>query len=119
MQSSLGISFPTCVLPAAPFCLQARTAIRNGADYLGCGAVFPTSTKDSGVIGLEGLATVCSEAGDVPVVAIGGVSAANAASTIAAGASGAAVVSAIFGAADCAGATRELRAVVDVALAQH
>ena len=38
---------------------QAERAILDGADYLGCGACFATGTKDTAVIGLEGLAAVC------------------------------------------------------------
>jgi thiamine monophosphate synthase len=74
--------------------------------------VFPTSTKDSSVIGLAGLAEVCG-AVDVPVVSIGGVSAENAGSTIEAGCAGVAVVSALFAAQDVAAATRQLRARVE------
>lgn len=81
-------------------------------------AVFPTGTKDSSVVGLDGLAAVCSSV-DIPVVSIGGVTAANAAETIRAGAAGAAVVSAIFSAADPVAATRQLRAAVDGALAER
>ncbi|GIL58094.1 hypothetical protein Vafri_12939, partial [Volvox africanus] len=58
---------------------QALEAAAAGADYLGAGAVLPTGTKDTDVIGLEGLAAVCEAAAPLPVVSIGGVSAANAA----------------------------------------
>ncbi len=100
--------------------LISRRAIADGADYLGCGAVFPTSTKDSGVIGVEGFRAVTAAAGPgVPVVSIGGVSADNAAETVRAGAAGVAVVSAIFAAQDGAGAARRLREVVDAALQER
>lgn len=94
---------------------QAIKAVADGADYVGAGAVFPTGTKDSSVIGLAGLTAVC-EAVDIPVVSIGGLSAANAADTIHAGTQGIAVVSAVFAAKDVVAATRQLREVVDVAL---
>ncbi|GIL58092.1 hypothetical protein Vafri_12939, partial [Volvox africanus] len=67
---------------------QALEAAAAGADYLGAGAVLPTGTKDTDVIGLEGLAAVCEAAAPLPVVSIGGVSAANAADTIRAGCAG-------------------------------
>jgi len=107
----LGVSVKT---PAEALAAQAA-----GADYVGAGAVFPTGTKlGAGVIGLEGLRAVC-DAVTIPVVAIGGVTEANAASAIRAGAEGVAVVSAIFAGADVEGATRRLRAVVDAALAER
>ncbi|KXZ50218.1 hypothetical protein GPECTOR_17g855 [Gonium pectorale] len=104
----LGVSVKT---PA-----EARAAAAAGADYLGAGAVLPTGTKDTNVIGLEGLEAVCSAAAPLPVVAIGGVSAANAGDTVRAGCAGIAVVSAIFAAEDAEGAARKLRTVVDEAL---
>ena len=70
-------------------------------------AVFPTSTKDSAVIGVEALAAICA-AVSIPVVAIGGVSAANAPHAIEAGAAGVAVVSAVFGHQDVAAATQRI-----------
>jgi thiamine-phosphate pyrophosphorylase len=88
-----------------------------GADYLGAGAVYPTSTKDSSVIGLGGLAAVCA-AVDIPVVSIGGVGAGNSAATIEAGCAGVAVVSAVFAAADPVAASRQLREEVDGAVAR-
>jgi len=82
----------------------------EGADYIGCGAVFPTSTKkDAGeVIGVEGLARVAA-AVDIPVVGIGGVTPAGA-RAIAAGsrAVGVAAIGAIMAAVDPASATRRL-----------
>lgn len=97
---------------------QAVQAVQDGADYLGCGAVYPTGTKDSDVIGLQGLTAVCEAAHPVPVVSIGGVGLANAADTVQAGAAGIAVVSAVFAAPDAQAAAAELRAAVDAALAQ-
>ena len=88
---------------------QARQADIDGADYLGFGPVFPTSTKlDAGpVSGLEMLENVCKLI-DVPVVAIGGIGAANIGSVAAAGAACAAVVSAVVCAEDMVKATAEL-----------
>jgi thiazole synthase ThiGH ThiG subunit len=103
--------FPLLLL--LPLRLQA-----DGADYVGVGAVFPTGTKASSVIGLAGVSEVCRSA-SLPAVAIGGVGAHNAQETIAAGAEGLAVVSAVFSAPDVEVATRELRQAVDRALELH
>ncbi|KAK9154935.1 hypothetical protein Sjap_002415 [Stephania japonica] len=80
---------------------QALQAWNDGADYIGCGGVFPTSTKEKNrTIGLDGLKAVCL-ASKLPVVAIGGICADNVASVMEIGAAnlrGVAVVSALF---DC------------------
>ena len=88
---------------------EARQAEREGADYLGVGDVYGTPTKaDAGVpIGLSGLAEI-ARAVSIPVVAIGGITLANAAATIATGASGVAVISAVIGAPDPEQAARQL-----------
>ncbi|KAK9842361.1 hypothetical protein WJX81_008532 [Elliptochloris bilobata] len=97
---------------------QALRAQADGADYLGAGAVFPTSTKDTDVIGVDTLAEICA-AVSIPVVAIGGITAANAPAAIEAGCAGVAVVSAVFAAPDVAAAASEIRGVVDAALDEH
>ncbi len=85
-----------------------KAAVLWGAADGRCGvAVFPTSTKDSAVIGVEALAAICA-AVSIPVVAIGGVSAANARLAVEAGAAGVAVVSAVFGEEDIAAATQRI-----------
>lgn len=63
------------------------------ADYLGAGPVWDTPSKDDAepALGLEGLRAVCAAAA-VPVVAIGGVDASNAAECIRAGAAGVAAI---------------------------
>jgi thiamine-phosphate diphosphorylase len=88
----------------------ARQAVEDGADYIGCGTVYPTSTKrDAGeVIGLDGLLRVV-RAVSVPVVAIGGITTDRAAEVAAAGAAGVAVVGAVMAAADPVAAVRRLR----------
>ena len=77
----------------------ARNAITDGADYIGCGTVFPTSTKsDAGqAVGLRELGRVV-KAVDAPVVAIGGLTPERARRTFRAGAAGCAVVSAVMAA---------------------
>lgn len=89
----------------------ARKAVADGADYIGCGTVYPTKTKtDAGaVIGTEGLRRVV-EAVEVPVVGIGGITAALAPEVAEAGATGIAVVGAIMSAPDPAAAARALLA---------
>lgn len=88
---------------------QALEAESNGADYVGFGPVFPTTTKlDAGpVSGLDTLRTVC-ESVRIPVVAIGGISVSNIGAVAKAGAACAAVVSAVVCAEDMVQATREL-----------
>jgi len=77
--------------------------------------VFQTSTKDSSTITVETLQQIC-RAVDIPVVAIGGITASNANSTMQAGCHGVAVVSAIFGAEDAQAAAEQIRKVVDCAM---
>lgn len=79
---------------------EAKVALQNGADYLGCGAVFGTATKaDVQKLGTDGLAAICREKG-LPVVGIGGVTADNYREVRAAGADGAAIVSGILAQSD-------------------
>ena len=79
---------------------EARKAAADGADYLGCGAVFGTGTK-AGVakLGLERLRSI-REAVTLPMVGIGGVKADNYAEVLATGADGAAIISGILAADD-------------------
>lgn len=79
---------------------QAVAAEKAGADYLGVGAVFATSTKtDALPVSLETLREVCS-AVRIPVVAIGGINENNLPLLAGTGIAGVAVVSAIFAAGD-------------------
>ena len=96
---------------------EAKRAVREGADYLGVGPVFPTRTKpDAGAaIGLTAL-TAIARAVPIPVVGIGGIDHENVAAVIGAGAAGAAVVSAVSGAADMAVAARALKTRIQEAL---
>ena len=87
---------------------EAVSAQRNGADYIGLGAVFETSTKnDVGILTYETLKSIC-EAVNIPKVAIGGINSKNILKLKGSGIDGVAVVSAIFGAADIKKATKEL-----------
>ena len=90
---------------------EARKAVQNGADCLGAGAVFSTSTKaDVQLLPLETLRDICA-AVDIPVVAIGGIGKNNIAKLARTGISGVALVSAIFSAADIEGECRMLRSL--------
>jgi thiamine-phosphate diphosphorylase len=87
---------------------QALRAQAAGADYLGVGAVFPTSTKDDAVaVSRECLAAIC-DAVTIPVVAIGGIHKETIAQLKELGIAGAAVVSALFAASDRTSAARAL-----------
>ena len=88
---------------------QAVQAERAGADYLGVGAVFSTSTKkDAADASKETLKAIC-EAVNIPVIAIGGIGADNILSLQGSGICGIAVVSAIFAAKDIEAATKVLK----------
>ena len=82
-------------------------------DYLGVGPIFSTMTKADAApaLGLAGLRRIRAMT-KLPIVAIGGISAENGASVIAAGAEGLSVVSAIVAAADPTGEARRLREIV-------
>ena len=90
---------------------EARRAVRDGADYLGMGAVVPTSTKtDAAQMSNETLRDICG-AVEIPVVAIGGLNRDNILRLSGSGVDGVALVSAIFGAEDIEAACRELCAL--------
>ncbi len=77
---------------------QALAAQAAGADYLGVGAVFPTSTKsDAREVSRQTLKEICA-AVDIPVTAIGGINKGNMAELSGTGVDGVALVSAIFAA---------------------
>ncbi len=87
---------------------QALLAEKNGADYIGVGAVFSTSTKnDAEAVSFETLHKICS-AVSVPVVAIGGINEQNILQLKGSGIDGVAVISAIFAAQNVSMATQKL-----------
>lgn len=87
---------------------EARTAEKNGADYLGVGAVYPTTSKaDAGHTGLHGLQSIVQSV-EIPVVAIGGIQLDNARECMVHGAAGIAVVSAVMGAESPSAAAQQL-----------
>lgn len=87
---------------------EALKAVENGCDYMGSGAIFGSSTKDDAVnLSLEELGRICAQA-EIPVVAIGGITAGNALQLKGIGVDGIAVISAIFAQEDKAAATKQM-----------
>lgn len=88
---------------------EARRAVSNGANYLGVGAVFSTSTKDDvDVLSKETLKDICLSV-DVPVIAIGGINQDNIVELKGTGVDGVAVVSAIFSSENIVETCKKLR----------
>lgn len=89
---------------------EARRAMRDGADYCGVGAMFPTETKRKDAIAGVGLMRAYAEHAPPlpPHLAIGGITPSNMAEVVAAGARGVAVCSAVCGAARPGDVVREL-----------
>lgn len=79
---------------------EAKLAEQSGADYIGVGAVFKTSTKDNTIpVTYDVLQEICNTV-SIPAVAIGGINADNITKLEGSGIAGVALVSAIFGAKD-------------------
>ena len=89
---------------------QAIQAEKDGADYLGVGAVFPTGSKDDADdVSHDTVKAIC-EAVSIPVIAIGGISKDNVGQLAGLGLDGIAVISAIYAADDLKAATEDLKA---------
>ncbi len=87
---------------------QARSAENAGADYIGFGPIFKTSTKDAGQTqGVPNL-TIIKNSVAIPVIAIGGINQANVQFVAQAGADGAAVISGVLTAPDIRSAAEQL-----------
>ena len=100
LNSILGVSVRTTE--------EALAAEKDGADYLGCGAVFATTTKqDASVIGLEGISNIRAVT-KLPLVAIGGINESNLTATMNAGADSVCIISAIVKDAAPKEATRRI-----------
>lgn len=91
---------------------EAKAAQTSGADHIGVGSIFATSTKDTTVVGPARIAEI-RRAVSVPLVAIGGINRQNLLAVLDAGADAAAVISAVSGAQDPAGAARELVKIIE------
>jgi thiamine-phosphate pyrophosphorylase len=104
---------------------QAQAAPLDLLDYAAIGGVYATASKDNpdppvGVAGLARIAAAIRERRPgMPVCAIAGIDAGNAAATVKAGADGIAVISALALAESPSDAAGKLRAIVDVALAER
>ncbi|WP_461865960.1 thiamine phosphate synthase [Thermococcus sp.] len=105
---------PNLIIGASVYSFEeALRAEKDGADYLGAGAVFPTVTKkDARVLGLDGLRKVVKSV-NIPVVAIGGITHENVRDVLKTGVDGIAVISAVVGAPDVRRASEELKAIID------
>lgn len=96
----------------APSVTLAKKAEELGADYIGAGAVFNTSTKkDTKPLELSTLKEICNSV-SIPVVAIGGIDHSNVRELNGTDIDGVAVISALFGASDPGEATRELVSIM-------
>ena len=92
---------------------EAQSAEKLGADYLGVGAIFPTQSKDEiKVVGVERIAEIRAVT-NLPLAAIGGISAANIDSVINEGADSACVISAVLGAPDISQAARRFIEIIE------
>ncbi|MFD1565439.1 thiamine phosphate synthase [Haloarchaeobius amylolyticus] len=95
---------------------EARNAEAEGADYLGVGAIYGTSSKDvddgKDGVGPARIAAI-ADAVSIPVVGIGGITADNAAPVVDAGTAGVAVISEITAATDPEAATESLVAAAE------
>ena len=106
------IAPPGFVIGASVGC-DAEVALARGADYVGIGPVYTTLSKADagaaiGVAEFARLARLCA----LPAVAIGGISADNAAAAIEGGAAGVAVIRAVLGAADPEAAAQAIRSAI-------
>lgn len=91
---------------------QALAAERDGADYLGVGAIFATNTKDDAdSVSIQTLREICRSV-NIPVIAIGGINVENAPLLLNSGVCGAAFVSALFAADDITAACQNLNRIL-------
>ena len=92
---------------------QAKAAEAGGADYLGSGAVFGSTTKKDAIPMKHELLEEISHSVKIPVVAIGGITAENVLQLKGRGIAGVAVVSGIFACEDIKTGTRHLGELVE------
>ncbi len=92
---------------------EAKEAEEEGADYLGVGAMYATTTKAGSEVVGQGIIREIKKTINLPIVAIGGINKNNIIAVMNAGADAAAVISAIMGAADIEEATRQLVEIIE------
>ncbi|GAB4350768.1 MAG: thiamine phosphate synthase [Candidatus Abyssubacteria bacterium] len=96
---------------------QAAEAMKRGVSYIAIGPVFPTTTKETPepVVGLDTVRKVKTLTGNVPLIAIGGITGENVADTMRTGVDGVAVASAVV-AAECPRESARLlkRKIIDI-----
>ena len=93
---------------------QAVAAEKAGADYIGTGAVFGSTTKkDAKNLSIEELKKIAASV-NIPVVAIGGINSENVSRLERSGVNGAAVISGIFAAEDPAEKASEMSRLTDI-----
>ncbi len=93
---------------------QVMAALSQPIDYIAIGPIFPTATKQNpdAVVGLNGLRSIRTIAGDFPLVAIGGIDAGNLSAVFEAGANSAAIIGALLSdPAEIAGRMRQFGSV--------
>ena len=91
---------------------EARAAERDGADYLGVGAVFPTNSKNNASeVGVNMLKEILKMS-KLPIIGIGGINAQNLAQVRAAGAQGAAIISGILSAENIEDEVRKIKMTI-------
>ena len=94
--------------------LQKIAAEKAGADYIGTGAVFGSTTKkDAKYLSMEDLKKIAASV-SIPVVAIGGINSENVSQLEGSGVNGAAVISGIFAAEDPAAKTAQMSRLTDI-----
>ncbi len=105
-----------CIVGRSVHSAEAAVAAEaEGADYLQVGTIFETSSKPGRPAAGLSLLREVREAASIPIIAVGGINARNAAGVIAAGADGVAVIGAIMDADDPRQAARDLRREIDAA----
>ena len=93
---------------------EALEAYKNGADYIGIGAAFSTSTKtDTSVMTAQTMKDITANS-PIPAVAIGGITIENLPTLYNRGLAGVAVISSLFGAKNIKDATIELKTLTDI-----
>ncbi len=98
---------------------EARIAQAEGADYIGCGAVFGSKTKQDATPLSSKMLLEIRHAVQIPIVAIGGITLENVSQLSGSRIDGIAVVSALFGQADVLDAARKLRWIVDTQIVEQ